>query len=85
MPNCLPRETSPYLQQHAGNTVDCYAWGDDAQDPVRIVLAAEPGVPGLPPALDKPWTGGVNAWVCRGVTCVAPVSEVSGLLALLQG
>jgi len=56
-----------------------------AEDPARIVLAVEPGVPGLPSALDKPWTGGVNAWVCRGVSCLAPVSEVSGLLALLRG
>jgi len=55
-----------------------------AQDPARMVLALEPGQPGLPPSLDKPWTGGVNAWVCRGVHCLAPVSEVSGLLASLR-
>ncbi|HEY2928388.1 thioredoxin domain-containing protein [Piscinibacter sp.] len=30
MPNRLAHETSPYLQQHAGNPVDWYAWGDDA-------------------------------------------------------
>ncbi len=30
MPNRLARETSPYLQQHADNPVDWYAWGDEA-------------------------------------------------------
>jgi uncharacterized protein YyaL (SSP411 family) len=30
MPNRLAGETSPYLQQHADNPVDWYAWGDEA-------------------------------------------------------
>ncbi len=30
MPNRLAHETSPYLQQHAGNPVDWYPWGDEA-------------------------------------------------------
>jgi uncharacterized protein YyaL (SSP411 family) len=30
MPNRLAREASPYLQQHADNPVDWYAWGDEA-------------------------------------------------------
>src|SRR5580698_8079629 len=30
MPNRLARETSPYLQQHAGNPVDWYPWGPEA-------------------------------------------------------
>ncbi len=30
MPNRLARETSPYLQQHAGNPVDWHAWGEEA-------------------------------------------------------
>ncbi|MGB5081242.1 MAG: thioredoxin domain-containing protein [Burkholderiales bacterium] len=30
MPNRLAGETSPYLQQHAHNPVDWYAWGDEA-------------------------------------------------------
>ena len=29
MPNLLAQETSPYLQQHAGNPVDWYAWNPD--------------------------------------------------------
>jgi uncharacterized protein YyaL (SSP411 family) len=30
MTNRLARETSPYLQQHAGNPVDWYPWGEEA-------------------------------------------------------
>src|SRR5690349_14799067 len=30
MPNRLAKETSPYLQQHAGNPVDWYPWGPEA-------------------------------------------------------
>ena len=30
MPNRLAKETSPYLQQHADNPVDWYAWGPEA-------------------------------------------------------
>ena len=30
MPNRLAQETSPYLQQHANNPVDWYAWGEEA-------------------------------------------------------
>jgi uncharacterized protein YyaL (SSP411 family) len=30
MPNRLTNETSPYLQQHAANPVDWYAWGPEA-------------------------------------------------------
>ena len=30
MPNRLANETSPYLQQHAANPVDWYAWGPEA-------------------------------------------------------
>ncbi|HYY61912.1 MAG TPA: DUF255 domain-containing protein, partial [Burkholderiales bacterium] len=30
MANRLAAETSPYLQQHAANPVDWYAWGPEA-------------------------------------------------------
>ena len=33
--NRLGRETSPYLQQHAGNPVDWYPWGTDALELAR--------------------------------------------------
>src|SRR5271166_3708374 len=35
MPNHLISEKSPYLQQHAHNPVDWYAWGQDAFDKAR--------------------------------------------------
>ena len=35
MPNRLARETSPYLQQHAGNPVNWYAWGEEALEAAR--------------------------------------------------
>src|SRR6187399_1002445 len=38
--NCLARETSPYLQQHATNPVDWYPWGEEA-----LALARTSGKP----------------------------------------
>ena len=35
MPNRLAQETSPYLQQHAGNPVDWYPWGAEALERAR--------------------------------------------------
>ena len=35
MPNRLTGETSPYLQQHADNPVDWYAWGEEALQKAR--------------------------------------------------
>jgi uncharacterized protein len=35
MPNRLAQETSPYLQQHAANPVDWYAWGEEALERAR--------------------------------------------------
>jgi len=34
----------------------------------------------LPPALDKPQRPEpVNGWLCRGVTCLAPISDLARL------
>ena len=51
MPNRLARETSPYLQQHAGNPVDWYAWGEEALTRAR--------------ALDKPILLSVGYSACH--------------------
>jgi uncharacterized protein YyaL (SSP411 family) len=49
--------------------------------PDTLVLAIENGVSGLPPALDKPARPEpVNGWLCRGVTCLAPISSLEDLL-----
>jgi uncharacterized protein YyaL (SSP411 family) len=49
--------------------------------PATLVLAVPEGTPNLPAALDKPpRPGTVNAWVCRGVTCLEPIPELSTLI-----
>src|SRR5512146_2652023 len=35
MANRLAQESSPYLQQHAGNPVDWYPWGEEALEKAR--------------------------------------------------
>jgi len=50
--------------------------------PAMLVIPAENGAPGLPPLLDKPLRPeAVNAWLCRGVTCLAPISSLADLRA----
>jgi len=48
--------------------------------PDTLAIAIPAGRAGLPPILDKAAPAdGVNAWICRGVTCLAPVSELAEL------
>jgi len=51
--------------------------------PTTLVLLIDAHEKGLPAALDKPLRSGVNAWVCRGVNCLAPISELSALMSEL--
>jgi len=51
----------------------CYA-------PAGMAVALGTAESDLPAALDKPARPGVNAWVCRGVNCLAPIGEVDALL-----
>ena len=37
------------------------------------------GAGDLPPVLDKPTSVSVNAWLCRGVTCLPPINSVDAL------
>jgi hypothetical protein len=54
--------------------------------PHRVLVGIDGAEGGLPPALDKPAAPGrVNAYVCRGVTCLEPVSEMAALRRLLGG
>jgi uncharacterized protein len=48
--------------------------------PAALALAIGATPRDLPPALDKPVRAGVNAWVCRGVECLAPISELDALV-----
>jgi uncharacterized protein YyaL (SSP411 family) len=48
--------------------------------PDTLVIAIPAGQTGLPPVLDKATpAGAVNAWICRGVTCLPPVADLAGL------
>ena len=64
------------------------AWtGELARMPMSdtLALAIPDGLPGLPPALDKPMRpGAVNAWLCRGVTCLEPIGELQHLKEVLK-
>ncbi|HXC40710.1 MAG TPA: thioredoxin, partial [Burkholderiales bacterium] len=55
--------------------------------PATVTLAIPDGAARLPEVLDKPAgrDGGVNAWVCEGVTCLAPVSSLPELERVLDG
>jgi uncharacterized protein YyaL (SSP411 family) len=54
--------------------------------PDTMIVALPAGLAGLPPVLDKGApANGVNAWVCRGVTCMPPVTELAGLERVLAG
>ena len=49
------------------------------------LLAIPDDVRGLPPLLDKPRRAQpVNAWLCRGVTCLEPISDLVHLKHTLK-
>ena len=53
--------------------------------PATLTLAVPDGTENLPAVLDKPArSGGVNGWVCRGVTCLEPIAELSILIRTLK-
>jgi uncharacterized protein len=52
--------------------------------PGSLRLAIPANVAGLPAVLDKPARPGVNAWVCRGVNCLAPIDDPAELERVLQ-
>ncbi|MRR50086.1 MAG: thioredoxin domain-containing protein [Rhodocyclaceae bacterium] len=51
--------------------------------PVRVV-ALPNGLVDLPPALAKPESGHVNAWICQGVTCHAPIADFEELASIFK-
>jgi uncharacterized protein YyaL (SSP411 family) len=53
--------------------------------PDTTVLAIADGTPGLPPPLDKPRRPEpVNGWLCRGVSCLEPISDLVHLKQALK-
>ena len=63
-------------------------WGAElARDylPGILVLPVDNGTTGLPPLLDKPLRPeAVNGWLCRGVTCLAPISSLKELRSVCK-
>ena len=51
--------------------------------PHVLTLAIPSGQPDLPATLAKPPGATVNAWVCRGVTCLPPIADRAELLSVL--
>jgi uncharacterized protein YyaL (SSP411 family) len=49
--------------------------------PHTVVLALGSELESLPGVLAKPAGGAVNAWVCEGVTCLAPIDRLEELMA----
>ena len=52
--------------------------------PGTLVFALDSALQDLPPVLDKPANERVNAYVCEGVTCLAPVDDLAALFAILD-
>ena len=53
--------------------------------PDTLVLGIPDGLTGLPTPLDKPARPGpVNAWLCRGVTCLEPIGDLVHLKKALK-
>ena len=52
--------------------------------PHRLILAIPAGTKKLTAILDKPVHDAVNAWVCRGVTCLTPIKDLQELLETCQ-
>jgi hypothetical protein len=52
----------------------------DRYMPDLLVLGVDTGQEGLPPVLAKPSGDGVNAYVCEGVSCSAPLTDLEQLL-----
>ena len=53
--------------------------------PNTLAFFVPNGALDLPPALAKPETPTVNAWVCRGVNCLPAVTTPEALIALCNG
>jgi uncharacterized protein YyaL (SSP411 family) len=52
--------------------------------PTSIVLAIANGTGAVTPALARPVTDTVNAYVCEGVTCLAPITDAAKLQDALK-
>jgi uncharacterized protein YyaL (SSP411 family) len=53
--------------------------------PDTLTLLVPAGTAGLPAPLSKPAASAVNAYLCEGVTCLPPVSDIARLREMLAG
>ena len=76
--------TPPDMVILRGPAQDLPAWQRFlGADPRRLALALPNGLGDLPAALAKPESTHVQAWLCRGAACLAPVSGMAMLKPLL--
>jgi len=52
--------------------------------PDTLTLTLDSAAQALPDTLDKPAGAAVNAYLCRGVNCLAPVRDIEELLGNLR-
>ncbi len=66
-----------------GAAPEMQAWSRRLSERFRpgvMIFAIPSGLTGLPPTLDRATSAdGVNAWVCRGVSCLPPVTTLADL------
>jgi len=73
------------LRGPAGEVAEWQARLGQLALPGLLALALPNSIVGLPDAIDKPASDQVNAWVCSGVTCLAPVASWPELQQILRG
>ncbi|MBI3525862.1 MAG: thioredoxin domain-containing protein [Betaproteobacteria bacterium] len=79
--------TPPRLVVLRGPTREVSGWQTRLaalNPPNTLTLALPNPLAGLPAALDKPVSDQVNAWVCSGVSCLAPVKHWPELVRILE-
>jgi uncharacterized protein len=66
-----------------GGPLTAAAWRH--RPPGAVVVSAEPDAPGMPLLADRPLVnGGEAAYVCHGMVCDLPVTDVDGLIRSLR-
>ena len=78
--------TPPTIVVLTGNG-DAAAWQRELNAqylPHVLAFALAPGTADLPLALAKPAGGGLKAWVCQGVTCQPPITDLAALVSLVS-
>ena len=71
----------------SGKTNDLAAWQAALNQqflPTTVALTIPNGTPRLPITLARPATTEVNAYVCQGVSCLAPLSDLHRLMTTLK-